>query len=239
MSNNQAGLILLPNLLSQEASFKAGFIEMLRPEIRKLDGLFIESLKGARAFMKLFKEEKLNKANLAYVNEHTQRNELDFLLEPLQQQQCWGLISDAGLPVLADPGAMLVLRARQKQIPIRAVASTCSITAALMLSGLSAQSFVFHGYLPKEGGKRQSVITHIEKSSKKEQSTHVFIETPYRNRALFMDLLSVLHPRTMLSLAIDISSPSEEVKTQRIAEWKKDEIALEKRPVVFLINATL
>ncbi|MDN3504163.1 MAG: SAM-dependent methyltransferase [Rhabdochlamydiaceae bacterium] len=237
MHGNEPGLILLPNLLSTEASYREGFVEMIRPEVVKLSGLFIESQKGGRKFMSLFKEPSLNKATLSYLNEHTSKDELDFLLEPIEQGQKWGLISDCGLPNLADPGANLVMRARRKGIKVSAIGAVCSVTAALMLSGLPGQCFTFHGYLPKEEADRKRLLVKLERISRDTGQTQVFIETPYRNAAMMESAMQVLGSHTYFSVVADISAPTEEVVTLRMVEWKHQKLDLEKRPAVFLINA--
>ncbi|MCF7852845.1 MAG: SAM-dependent methyltransferase [Simkaniaceae bacterium] len=267
-SGSKPGLILLPNLLSHEAVFKGAFVEFLRPEILKLQGLFIESMKGGKAFMSLFKEPSLNKATLSYLNEHTKPDELDFLLEPIEQGETWGIVSDAGMPVIADPGSNLILRAHQKGIPVSSYGMTSSILGALQLSGLPGQHFTFEGYLPREEKQRKEMIQKIEAASKKDKSTHLFIETPYRNRDLFQALLQTLHPKTYLSISIELSSPREVVYTKRVEKWKgsspfgqildrktidqkecqTDEAdstqtcekhGQEKRPAIFVINAAI
>ena len=237
MHVNDAGLILLPNLLSHEASYKDGFVEMIRPEILKLSGLFIESQKGGRKFMSLFKEPSLNKATLSYLNEHTTKEELDFLLEPIEEGQRWGLVSDCGLPNLADPGANLVLQAKRKGINVTAIGAVCSVTAALMLSGLPGQSFTFHGYLPKEEADRKRVLVKLERLSRETGQTQIFIETPYRNEAMMESMMQVLGSHTYLCVAADISAPTEEVITLRMVGWENQKMDLEKRPAVYLINS--
>lgn len=235
MFSSESKLILLPNLLSGESVFKRQFAEFLRPAIQDLDGLFIESMKGGRAFMSLFKEAKLNGATLSYVNEHTRPDEYDFLLEPLLDGQRWGLVSDAGLPAVADPGARLVLAAHQKGVKVTAYGVNSSIMGALMLSGLPGQDFRFHGYLPRDEKGREGALQAIEAESKQNRSSQIFIEAPYRNEAMFEAILQSLKPSTWLSIATDLTAPTEEVRTMRIKQWKKEKVDLQKRPTVWVL----
>lgn len=232
-------LILLPNLLTEEATFAPYFKLFLLDEVKKLNGLIAESTKGARQFFKIFKDPLINKLTLSFLKKENTKAELDFLLEPIEAGERWGLISDAGLPAIADPGSDLVLRARIKGLKVEAFGVTSSITGALMLSGLPGQHFTFHGYLPKEEGERKKALVKIEALSKKEGSTHIFIETPFRSAALFESLMQVLDKETYLSIAIDLSSPKEEVNTRKVKSWINQKIDFDKRPAIFLLNAKI
>ena len=237
MSKTTGSLILLPNLLSEEATFREPFRSFLIEEVQKLDGLIAESSKGAHQFFKIFKDPQINRLTLSFLNERSKPSEIDFFLEPIEQGKNWGLISDAGLPAIGDPGSKLVLRARSKRLRVKAFGMTSSITGALMLSGLNGQHFTFHGYLPKEEEERRKAIVDMEKCSKKEGATQIFIEAPHRNQFLFETLVQTLDPDTMLCIAVDLSAPTEEVDTMRVRTWARKVLNLEKRPAIFLFNS--
>ncbi len=234
---DRGSLILFPHLLSEEATFREPFKLFLLEEVQKLDGLIAESQKGARSFFKIFKDPKVNSLTLSFLTERSSKAELDFFLEPIEKGQKWGLISDAGLPGIGDPGSALVLKARSKRLDVKAFGVTCSITGALMLSGLNGQHFVFHGYVPKEEEGRKKALLEMEKRSKKEGSTQIFIEAPHRNEALFETLIQTLDPDTMLCIAVDLSAATEEVDTMKVRTWARKKLNLDKRPAIFLFNS--
>lgn len=219
-------LFLLPNLLSPDATIEDSFLPSVATIVQSLDGLIAESPKGGRAFLKHFKRLDLPQAVL---NEHTK--DLEELLLPLQKGEQWGLVSDCGLPCLGDPGAQLVLRAKNLNIPVQALSGPSSIPLALMLSGLPAQSFTFHGYLERDQAKLQAQLLALQK----QKTTHLFIETPYRNEKLLGILLKTLLPSTLLSVAWDLTAPSQNVLTFSIQQWKQKPLPqIEKHPALFL-----
>lgn len=223
-------LYLLPNLLSPEADPRLWFPAALWKIVPTLDGLFCESEKEGRRYLKLFdfpEGKSFRDVPLRLVNEHTQEAEIE-------SDQTWGLISDCGLPLLADPGARLVPKASK----VIALSGPSSIILALMLSGMSGQNFAFHGYLPREEEKRKQKIALLEKRAREEGSVHIFIETPYRNKALFDALLHTLSPHTLLCVATDLTGPAEHVETRPIKEWKRrSPPSIHKLPSIFLLTA--
>ncbi len=227
-------LYLLPNLLYKEASPADQFPISVEQAVARLDGLIAEHPKEAHRYLKHFERRELP---VALLSEHTSEKELEVLLLPLKNGQTWGLISDAGLPCLADPGALLVSRARELNIPVKACIGPSSIVLALMLSGLGAQRFSFHGYLPREEDKRKKALKNLEMRAKKEDATQLFIETPYRNQALLLSALSVLEEKTKFAVVIDLTAPSEIVYCQLIRDWKKRALPnIAKRPAVYLLR---
>lgn len=239
----QPALLLLPNLLDETASHELFLPKSVDQAVFSLDGLIAESEKGARYFLRRFtfpEGKTFREIPIQQLNEHTQEKQLNDLLKPILQGQCWGLLSDSGLPCLADPGASLILKARKAKIFITAYPGPSSLIYALMLSGLSAQHFTFHGYLPKEEGALIAQLQTIQLRSLKEGSTHLFIETPYRNRKLLTFLLKTLKEETLLSVAVDLTLSSQWVETGSIKEWKKASLPdIDKRPAVFVIRAKL
>lgn len=227
-------LILLPNVLSQGLS-PSPFLP--KEIVLRLEGLIAESEKGGRRFLSyFFPKEEAFKLPLTLLNEHTAPGELEFLLEPLLKGQTWGVVSDSGLPCLADPGSALVYKARLKKIPIVALPGPSSLFLALMLSGLPAQRFAFHGYPHRDAQARKLELQKWERQSKEEGATHLFIETPYRNQATLASCLETLKETTLLSVSWDLMGPEEKTLTLKVGEWKKRELpALAKKPAVFLL----
>ena len=164
--------------------------------------------------------------------------DIERLLSPLQAGHDIGLMSEAGCPAVADPGALLVRRAHELGLGVRPLGGPSSILLALMASGLDGQRFAFHGYLPAREPERGNRIAELEKESGRLQQTQIFIETPYRNNALFSALLRACSPKTRLCVATDLTSSSEQIATRRIADWATAPPPdLDKRPTVFLLLA--
>lgn len=162
--------------------------------------------------------------------------ETDRLLAPLLANEDVGLMSEAGCPGVADPGALLVRRAHELGIPVRPLVGPSSLLLALMASGLDGQRFAFHGYLPAREPERSRRVMELEKESRKLKQTQMFIETPYRNEALFQALLTACRPETRLCTATDLTLPTENVITRRIADWRDTAPpSLDRRPTVFLL----
>src|SRR5438034_6112019 len=157
------------------------------------------------------------------------------LLEPLQAGRSLGLLSEAGCPAIADPGAALVEAAHLAGFRVVPLIGPSSITLALMASGLEGQRFAFCGYLPRDGAERSQRIKQLEQRSRRERETEIFIETPYRNDALFAALLEGCAPSTRLCVAADLSLSTESIRTNSIAEWRRARTAIGKRPAVFLL----
>ncbi len=230
-------LLLFPNLLA-EGTLPADFLPKSVDEaVRSIDGLIAESEKGGRAYLRLFGVAPQNMP-IRVLSEHTRPEEIAELIEPLKKGQRWGIVSDGGLPCLADPGAQLVRRARELNIPVQAFVGPSSITMALMLSGLSGQCFAFHGYLEREEEKLSRQIRALEKRSLQEKETELCIEAPYRSPKLLGQLLANLNDKTLLCVAWDLTGPSEGVITQSVAAWKKKPLPdLTKKPAIFLFYA--
>ena len=205
--------------------------------IRPLTYFVVEQAKTARAFLKAAGTDlPLQELKLEELNEHTKANELDRLLEPLRAGHNIGLLSEAGCPAVADPGANLVALAQQENIRVVPLIGPSSLLLALMASGLNGQRFAFQGYLPAKEVDRTKTLRDLESESKKRQQTQLFIETPYRNRAMFDAILQACLPSTRLTVATDLTLPGESVLTRTIAAWKKQTPPeIERRPTVFLL----
>ena len=235
-------LYLLPNLLASTEEHHSLFLPKGVDEaIFSLDGMVAESEKGARRYLCRFSfkgEKSFRDLPLLLLNEHTSEEEFQTLVSCVEKGGTWGLVSDAGLPCLADPGARLVFALRKKKIAVRAFSGPSAITLALMLSGFSAQAFAFHGYLPKERKKREALLMELMRRTRSEGSTQLFIEAPYRTASLLKELLEILDERLFLCLALDLTLPSEEVIVLSVKEWKKENMLqrFDKRPAVFLFS---
>jgi 16S rRNA (cytidine1402-2'-O)-methyltransferase len=234
----KAALLLLPNVLGETRHHEPFLPSSVDKAVVSLDGLFAESEQGGRRFLSLFPTEKpVHLIPIALVNEHTPDADLDFFLQPLTQGERWGLVSDAGMPCIADPGYKLVRRARQLGIPVQAFIGPSSITMALMLSGLPGQRFSFRGYLPKGPAERIAELRKLEQASQAAQATQIFIEVPYRNTNVLADCLQTLKDDTWLCVAWDLTLPSQGVVSMPISQWKRTQLPnLEKRAAIYLLS---
>lgn len=207
--------------------------------VQKLDVFIVESEKSARHFLSTIKTLKpVRELTLNLLNEHTDDKDVSGLLKPLLAGQDVGLMSDAGCPGVADPGAKLVALAHQKNIKVIPFVGPSSILLSLMASGLNGQQFAFLGYLPVDKQARNVRLKEIEKRSLTHKETQIFIETPYRNQHMLEAILSTCHPNTKLCIACDISLNNEMIATKTIASWKQSPMPdLHKRPTVFLLLA--
>ena len=171
------------------------------------------------------------------LNEHTTAEEVERFAALFDDGRDVGLISEAGLPAVADPGAALVALCHRRGIEVVPQVGPSSLMLALMASGLNGQSFTFCGYLPAKTEERRNAIKSIEKVSQSKRQTQIFIETPYRNDAMFSDLLQSCRLSTRICIAANITMPDEYIRTKTVAEWKKENPIIGKRPCVFLILA--
>lgn len=228
-------LILLPNVLDSELSHEDFFPPLVEKKVRLLQGIIAESEKGAHLFLRRFKPLHLP---IGLLNEHSKPGDLKDLLEPLLKGECWGLISDCGMPCLADPGAQLVREAYKHKIEVEVVMGPTSLMIALLLSGLSAQKFSFQGYLPREEKELFQEIALLAKRASSEKTTYLCIEAPYRTEKLFSAFLKALPDHFLLCVASDLTMPTQSVETQKVAAWKKKPLSNPKRPTIFLFAAS-
>lgn len=208
-------------------------------KIRTLESFVVENPKSARAFLSAVKMPRpLQELSLATLDEHTTPDEISALLDPLREGRSLGLLSEAGCPAIADPGAALVEAAHREGFRVAPLIGPSSLMLALMASGLEGQRFAFCGYLPREKDERERKIRELEKRSRGERETQIFIETPYRNDVLLTSLAAFCNPGTRVCVAVDLTLPTESINTKPIAEWKKHPAAIGKRPAVFLLYAS-
>ncbi len=199
--------------------------------VRGLRDFAVENAKSARAFLGTL-EMPVRELSLVEIDKHGD------LLAPLRAGRPLGLLSEAGCPAIADPGAQLVEAAHREGFRVIPLIGPSSITLALMASGLEGQRFAFCGYLPRDAAERSKRIRELEQRSRRERETEIFIETPYRNDALFAALLEACGPGTRLCVAADLTLATESVRTRTIAEWRRAKAAIGKRPAVFLLLAS-
>lgn len=245
-------LYLIPNTLGPAVAGNEGILPSVIPEevqqlTAHLDYFIAENAKTTRAFLKLVSTrhplaKPLQDIRIEELNVNTGIAALPALLAPLQEGRDAGLISEAGVPAVADPGANLVRLAHSSGIPVRPLVGPSSLLLAVMASGLNGQSFAFNGYLPTDAAQRAKRIKALEDRSKAEKQTQLFIETPYRNGALLEALAGACRPNTLLCVATDLTLQGETIRTQTAAQWN-EEIAkgkmpdFHKKPTVFLFLA--
>lgn len=245
-------LYLIPAALgtpATEADTLAHIIpETVQDTTAGLSYLIAENAKSARAHLKeIAKTRKLHcpiqQISIAELNVKTAKSALPALLEPILAGQDGGLISEAGVPAVADPGANLVELAHQLGIPVRPLVGPSSILLALMASGLNGQRFAFNGYLPSRPAERARQIRLLENRSRQEKETQIFIETPYRNQALMEALCENCRPSTRLCIATDLTLETETIQTFAISQWQKKRAEkngpdIQKKPSLFLFLAS-
>jgi 16S rRNA (cytidine1402-2'-O)-methyltransferase len=203
-----------------------------------LDTFIVERPKTARAFLKsLNTRVPLQQIALQVLDEHTPPSALPILLAPLLEGRNVGLVSEAGCPGVADPGASLVALAHEQGVEVVPLVGPSAILLALMASGLSGQRFAFNGYLPADADGRERALRELERRASLTDETQIFIETPYRNAAMLNAILRVCRPETRLCVAADLTLPGQMVRNRSVAAWKSVDLSgLRKRPAVFLLH---
>ncbi|MGL4363919.1 MAG: SAM-dependent methyltransferase [Bacteroidales bacterium] len=195
----------------------------------------VENIRSARRFLKqIDKTINIDLLNFTELNEHTPESAINAMLSPLLTGHNVGVLSEAGVPAVADPGSLLVKVAHQNAIKVVPLVGPSSILLALMASGFNGQSFCFSGYIAVKQEERIKQIKHLEIQAK--QQTQIFMETPYRNNKLMSDLLINCHPHTQVCIAADITLATEMIITRSVSEWKTKSIDLNKRPCIFLLQ---
>jgi 16S rRNA (cytidine1402-2'-O)-methyltransferase len=238
MSSDAAGsLYLLPNTLGDTAA-EAVIPAAALQRARSLDYFIAENPKSARAFLKRIGFPRaLQDIRVERLDHNTRAGEIAPLLEPVLGGRDAGLLSEAGLPAVADPGATLVRLAHQKGVRVVPLSGPSSILLALAASGLEGQRFVFHGYLPVKAPELAATLKHLERQSRRLSQTQIFIETPYRNDATLAAMLRFLSDDTLVCVAVDLTLEQELVKTQSAAAWRREVPQLKGRSAVFLVLA--
>lgn len=234
--NKQGKLYLIPTTLGDNEPLEVLPISV-KKVVEHIDHYIVENEKSARKFIKKISPRKSQPSlHLYLLDKYTEELETQHYLEVCSKGINVGLLSEAGVPAIADPGASIVQLAHQKRISVVPLVGPSSILMAMMASGLNGQNFAFNGYLPIEKSERKKSIKQLEKWSFDKNQSQIFIETPYRNEKLMTDLLQILSDNTQLCVAVDISLPTEYIKTMTVAKWKKIKENLHKRPAIFIIH---
>ena len=235
---NKGKLILFPVPIGAEAlttSLPEGNHELL-PTCRTF---IVEELRTARRFLKKAGyPHAIDDTEFHLLNEHTTHGEIGGYLDAIDRGETVGLLSEAGLPCVADPGAMIVRVAQRRGIEVVPLVGPSSLMLALMASGLNGQSFAFNGYLPVERNQRAGAIRRLEERAHREHQTQIFIEAPYRNNQLLEALSTVLQPTTSICVACDLTLPTQQIRTLTAKQWQKEraKVNLHKRNTVFLLG---
>ncbi len=235
----QGTLYLLPCPISDETSPWEVLPEANRAVMERLDYFIVENTRTARRFLAKAKLARpIDTLEFRELNEHTAAGaEVEQLIEPLLQGRSAGVISEAGVPGVADPGALAVEACHRRGIRVVPLVGPSSIILAMMASGLNGQSFAFNGYLPVKPPERGRAIRFFERRARSEGQSQAFIEAPYRNAKLLAELLQTLAAETRLTLAVDLTAPGAWVETRTVAEWRRRTLPeLNKRPAIFIIG---
>ena len=228
-------LYLIPNTLGQSN------IDNVLPSYnisvaKNLRHFIVENVRSARRFLKMLDRDiVIDYLSFYELNRHTPPDRIAELLLPIYEGHSMGIISEAGCPAIADPGADVVAIAQRKNIRVVPLVGASSIILSLMASGFNGQSFAFVGYLPIDKKARIQRLKQLESRASSERQTQIFIETPYRNNQLVQDMVATLKPDTLLCIASELTADTESVKTLPIAEWAKQQIDINKRNTIFLI----
>jgi len=216
-------------------------LEVLPFSVKKIventNHFIVENEKTARRFIKRLCPKKSQQDLILYsLDKYADALEVQHYLDIADQGVDVGLLSEAGVPAIADPGASVVSLAHQKDIKVVPLVGPSSILLAMMASGLNGQNFAFNGYLPIDAKERQQAIKKLEKLSREKNQSQIFIETPYRNNKMFTELLRVLTPSTKLCVAVDITLETEFIKTLEVKDWKNHKKDFHKKPMIFIIH---
>ena len=231
-------LYLVPTNLSSTFTCDAILPAQAIEVVSRLDYFIVENAKTARHFLKALRTTSpLQALDLRELNEHTAPAQLQAILEPILSGRDGGLLSEAGAPAVADPGAELVALAHECGVRVAPLVGPSAILLGLMASGLNGQKFAFHGYLPVERDARRNAIAVLERESARHHMTQIFIETPYRNDALLADILATCATETRLCIACNLLAPDAMIKTQRILRWQSSVPDLNRKPTIFLLLA--
>jgi 16S rRNA (cytidine1402-2'-O)-methyltransferase len=229
-------LYLIPTTLGDTAETADVIPVKVNRVINTIDEYIVENEKSARHYLKKTGIQKpLQEIILHSLNQHTATHEISAYLDAISQGKNIGIISEAGCPGIADPGADVVRIAHERNIKVVPLVGPSSIFLALMASGFNGQNFAFNGYLPKERADRVKKIKELERLAQQKNQTQLFIETPYRNEHVLGDILSSCDGATRLCIACDITLPTEFIQTRTVAAWKKQIPDINKRPAIFLI----
>lgn len=230
-------LYLIPSLLG-ESDFHRVLPKYNIEIVEQLQIFVVENEKSARRFIKtILPNKKQSELEIHILNKNTTAEELYELAQLFDRKESIGIISEAGLPAIADPGANLVELAHKRNVQVIPLVGPSSILMALMASGMNGQKFMFHGYLPIDKFERKKAIQKLEIESKKNNCTQIFMETPYRNNQLLEDLIKFCHPSTQVCIALNLSLDDELIIRLSIKEWAQKKADFHKKPAIFLLES--
>ena len=230
-------LYLIPSTLGEIPPLEVLPISIKRA-IEEINIYIVENEKTARHFIKKISPRKSQPSlTLFALNKFTEASEIPSFLNPCLEGNDVGILSEAGCPGIADPGAAVVRIAHEKHIQVVPLVGPSSIILALMASGMNGQNFAFNGYLAIDGAERKKQIKKLERKSKEENQSQIFIETPYRNNKLLEELVRTVSGTTRICVACDITLNTEYILTKTASDWKGDQVDLHKRPAIFIIQA--
>lgn len=235
-----AALYLIPVNLSDGAPLEDVLPANLLHLLPRIHYYIVENIRTARRFLRrAHRDIDIDSITFMELNTHTDPSEVASFLEPLQRGEAIGVMSEAGCPAVADPGSLAVAEAQRRGLKVVPLVGPSSILMSLMASGFNGQSFCFHGYLPIESDKRLKRLRELENDTVRHGTTHIFIETPYRNNRMLELMAGALHPSTQICVAADITDPGrEEIVTLPASRWRTRRYDYAKRPAIFLIGRT-
>ncbi|WP_203293070.1 SAM-dependent methyltransferase [Luteirhabdus pelagi] len=237
MSTSQKGnLYLIPTTLGDSPPLEVLPL-MAKKAVEHIDHYIAEHEKNARRFIKSIVPKKSQpNLHIQLINKFTEPTDIPNMLQPCHEGFDVGVLSDAGCPGIADPGASVVAQAHIQGVKVVPLVGPSSILLGMMASGFNGQNFAFNGYLPIDKKERKHAIKRLEKRSGDEDQSQAFIETPYRNNQMLESLVQTLHPDTRICVACDITLPTEDIKTLTASQWKQKKTDLNKRPALFIIQ---
>lgn len=238
-SNNYTSgkLYLIPTTLGDNEPLEVLPIS-IKKAVENIDYYIVENEKSARRFIKKISPRKSqSKIHIELLNKYTDATTITTFLNPCSSGHDVGVLSEAGCPAIADPGADIVQLAHEKKLQVIPLVGPSSVILALMASGFNGQNFAFNGYLPIEINERKKAIKRLEKRAKEEGQSQIFIETPYRNNKLFQELLKSLELNTQLCIACDLTLASEFILAKNIRDWRSEQLDINKRPAIFILQA--
>ena len=229
-----ATVYLIPSLLHEEGM--RSIPSYITDIVKQCTVLFVENERTTRRYLKKLDKEIVID-NYEWFTMTNDNPNTDSFRKKIKEEKTIGIVSEAGCPGIADPGQQLVAIAQELNIEVKPLVGPNSILLALMASGMNGQQFRFAGYLPIKNPERNNAIKELESESAKKKSTQIFIETPYRNNQLMEALLLICQPLTKLCIAVDLTGPTEFIKTKTVGEWRKSKPDIHKRPAIFLLQA--
>lgn len=233
----QGHLFLIPTPLGGD-DLRQVLPDAVFDTVASLDTFVVEEVRTARRFLSAAGlKGKIGSLDFYVLNEHSTGQDAESYVQLLLDGKDVGLLSEAGLPAVADPGAALVRLAQKHGIEVIPLTGPSSLMMALMSSGMNGQNFAFNGYLPAKPQQRRESLRKLEKLSERTGQTQILIETPYRNDAMLADMLAVCSPSTRICIAADLTLPSQNIRTKTVAQWKAAPLTIGKRPCVFIISA--